>query len=158
MYARLVADQMRHFGKTALALVTVQTPVCSARIVHSPGADVEFYLTSTLTGHETLFFIPYVSLQLVSLCERLWALFAFILPLFVVLVELVFVEVEAGDKVHGADAAVEVAHLVDLLHVVPQLLLIGEHSLAKVALLAEHRLLLKSISNFQLIFLCQSAS
>ena len=58
------------------------------------------------------------------------------------LIEFVFVEVETGDKVHGAHPAVKVTHLMDLLHVVPQLLLVREHSLAEVALFAEHRLLL----------------
>ena len=83
-----------------------------------------------------------MSLQLVSLCECLRALFASVLSLFVVLVELVFVEVETGDKVHGAHPAVKVTHLMDLLHVVPQLLLVREHSLAEVTLFAERRLLL----------------
>ena len=84
-----------------------------------------------------------VSLELVSFGERLRTLLAPEPPFLVVLVDLVLVKVKGRDEVHGADAAVKVADLVDPLHVVAQLLLVGKHSLAQVALLAEHHFLLE---------------
>ena len=60
-------------------------------------------------------------LEFVSLSEGLWALFTLEFSLFVVLVESVFVKIEAGGELHRTHPAVEISHLVDLLNMAPEL-------------------------------------
>ena len=60
-------------------------------------------------------------LEFVSLSEGLWALFTLEFSLLVVLVELVFVKIEAGGELHRTHPTVEISHLVDLLNMAPEL-------------------------------------
>ena len=60
-------------------------------------------------------------LEFVGFSEGLWALFTLESSLFVVLVEFVFVKIEAGGELHRTHAAVEISHLVDLLNMAPEL-------------------------------------
>ena len=60
-------------------------------------------------------------LELVGFSEGLRALFTLEFSLFVVLVEFVFVKIEAGGELHRTHPAVEISHLVDLLNMAPEL-------------------------------------
>ena len=60
-------------------------------------------------------------LEFVSLSEGLWALFTLEFSLFVVLVEFVFVKIEAGGELHRTHPTLEISHLVDLLNMAPEL-------------------------------------
>ena len=60
-------------------------------------------------------------LEFVCLSEGLWALFTLEFSLLVVLVESVFVKIEAGGELHRTHPALEISHLVDLFNMAPEL-------------------------------------